>query len=148
MGMFPYVPRTVYFDPDSDLYDPGRTRQCFAEDADINNIFAKYRRTGILGDPLEVAKKAFFDDFSDVDFEASAQKIAAVKQAFDALPSDVRTRFENDPAQLLDFIDDPANESEAVDLGLLPRSAVEGEEEEPAVRETLPATEPDGEDTT
>ncbi len=145
MGMRPYVLRSVYFDPESDSFDPGRTRQSFAADADMNNIYSKYQRNGILGDPSAPVRKMFFGDFTDVDFNASANKLASVKQAFDALPSNVRDRFDNDPAQLLDFIVDPANKDEAVELGLLELPAPEPvpdpvpDPDPPVVPDPLPA---------
>ena len=36
-----------------------------------------------------------------------------------ALPAHLRARFENDPAQLIDFLGDENNRSEAEKLGLL-----------------------------
>ena len=43
---------------------------------------------------------------------------------FDNLPSDVRNRFNNNPAQLLDFVADPENKEEAIELGLLPKPEI------------------------
>ena len=36
-----------------------------------------------------------------------------------ALPSDVRSRFGNNPAELLDFLNDNSNYDEAIRLGLI-----------------------------
>jgi hypothetical protein len=40
-----------------------------------------------------------------------------------ALPADVRARFENDPANLLDFMVNPANNAECIKLGLIDRES-------------------------
>ena len=40
-------------------------------------------------------------------------------EMFDALPSRIRKRFNNSPAQLLEFLADTANVSEAISLGLI-----------------------------
>ena len=50
-----------------------------------------------------------------------------------ALPSRVRRRFDNDPAELMEFLADEANREEAVMLGLI-------EKEEPV----QPAPAPEG----
>ena len=46
-------------------------------------------------------------------------QIVAAQEAFNGLPAAVRKRFGNDPGQMLDFLDDPQNASEAVKLGLV-----------------------------
>lgn len=40
---------------------------------------------------------------------------------FDTLPSKLRLRFGNDPAEFLSFVEDPANDQEMIDLGLKPK---------------------------
>ena len=48
------------------------------------------------------------------------------QQSFESLPSELRGRFENDPAKLIDFLSDERNNAEAVKLGLkLERKAPE-----------------------
>ena len=47
----------------------------------------------------------------------------AADDAFMALPAAVRERFNNDPAELVDFVSDVNNRSEAIDLGLIPPPA-------------------------
>lgn len=138
-----------------------RTKQQFAHEADVNNIMARYRRTGLLVDPAAVnqSRVARYGDFSGgVDFQAAQNKIALVRNAFGELPSDIRRLFDNDPAQLLDYISDPANADEAAELGLLtaaeaaelkgpapaleaPPAPSEGSESEPVAPIESPPTE-------
>lgn len=94
------------------------TKPEFAKESDINRIMAKYQRTGILGDPLAYKQGVYGDFTSANDFSEAMRKIAAVENLFDSLPSDIRSRFENDPAKLIDFVNDPANEAEAVKMRL------------------------------
>ena len=98
------------------------TQQHFAADADINNIIAKYASTGVLGDPLNPGTiTPMFDDFTNVlDYHTAQTYIANALQSFAALPSDLRLRFNNDPGQLIAFIQDDNNREEAVRLGIIP----------------------------
>lgn len=100
--------------------DPVMVQQQFGEEADINNIMAKYDRTGVLpsreGSP-------FFGDFSDgVDYMDARTRVLEAQDAFGRLPARVRDRFRNDPAELLEFVRNPGNVEEARKLGLLPPS--------------------------
>lgn len=52
-------------------------------------------------------------------------KVSGIKQRFEALPSQLRLRFENDPGKLLAYLDDPKNRPEAVRLGLVPMTDAE-----------------------
>lgn len=95
--------------------EPSLTKQHFVKDADIRTILARYAKTGILGDPT---RKPIFGDFSQTDYEVSLNAVAHVKSNFELLAAPLRGRFNNDPAQLLAFIADPANKEEAIKLGL------------------------------
>lgn len=99
---------------------PSLTQQQFAADADINNIMAKYSKTGCLVDPiLTPSRKPSFGDFSGVpEFQAAQDLLAQSFEAFDAMPSHLRARFSNDPVNLLAFLEDPSNRDEAVRLGI------------------------------
>ncbi len=55
------------------------------------------------------------------------------QENFMRLPANIRKRFDNDPAQLIEFINDPNNLDEAINIGLakepekpLPGSKVDG----------------------
>lgn len=108
--------------------DESRTKQSFAKEADINTIMARYRKTGLLVDPaaLNSSRQAVYGDFSDgTDFQEFQNRIAAVQSAFGCLSASMRSRFKNDPAVLLDFIADPANAAEALELGLITKAESE-----------------------
>lgn len=101
--------------------EPSLTQQHFAEECDINNIVEKYMITGILGDPLGEGSclPQYVDCTTVEDFHAAQTIIAHASQAFDLLPASLRKRFNNDPAQLLAFLEDESNREEAVKLGLV-----------------------------
>lgn len=99
-------------------YYPERSRVKpeFYRESRMSTIIAKYRKTGILGDPARRA--AVFGDFSSgADFAEAMRKVTQAQQNFEALPADVRAKFENDPEKLYAFITDPVNKEEAVKLG-------------------------------
>jgi len=88
-------------------------------DVDINNVMKKYRVTGFLESN---AQEAQYGDFSNAtDFHDMKNRIIEAESDFAKLPSHLRTRFNNDPGQLLSFLDDPQNLSEAQELGLCPK---------------------------
>lgn len=96
--------------------EPSLTRQSEAKDADINNIVARFTQTGMV----PVVEAGRFADVSEVgDFRAVRDHINAVTDEFMQLDARVRARFDNDPARLIDWLADPANEAEAEKLGLV-----------------------------
>lgn len=94
-----------------------RTKPEFYKDCNMNNIMAKYRRTGVLGDPIKRA--GFYGDFSSgADFAEMMRKTTNAQSAFNELPAFIRSRFQNDPQQLVEFLHDSKNDAEAIELGL------------------------------
>lgn len=97
---------------------PGRTKQADADEADINNIIARYLKTGMA--PITDLTRGSFRDVSRVgDFAGVLRKVTAAQAGFRALPSKLRSRFGNDPVQLIEFLSDNGNLEEASRLGLV-----------------------------
>lgn len=96
--------------------DQGRTKQSFKDECDINNIMARFQRTGQL--PV-TNRTPTYGDIADLDFQGAMDLVAAGREMFATLPAKVRERFANDPAKLLQFMQDPENTPEARKLGLL-----------------------------
>lgn len=112
--------KTIDF-PETDPKSVSKTQQQFKEEADINNVMMKYQKTGILGNILD-QRQPFHGDFTTgFEFQEAQNMIAETTQKFEALPSDLRERFGNSPAKLLDFIADPQNRIEAEKLNLIER---------------------------
>lgn len=99
--------------------DKSRALQSAKDECDINNIMANWRRTGIITHGQIAEGK--YEDLADVptDYHESMNRIIEAQEAFASLPSSVRKQFNNDPAQLLDNISDPANRQILIDAGLL-----------------------------
>lgn len=92
------------------------TEQSHKQGCEINNILAKYHKTGVLE---HVNKhQAQYGDATSLDFQNAMQTVINAQTMFDDLPSKLRNRFQNDPAQFLDFVQNEENIDEMIKLGL------------------------------
>lgn len=99
--------------------DQSRTKQSFAEEADINTIVRRFHLTGQL--PTDVRMPQYADFTEIVTFQDAMNAIRAAEESFMAMPAEIRTRFHNDPAEFVQFCGDEKNKDEAVKLGLVPK---------------------------
>ena len=97
------------------------TRQEFKAEADINTIMARYQRTGELPAINVVAPQ--YLDVTGMDFQEHMNAIREAQELFDALPSQIRNRFQNDPGEFIDFCGDSNNHPELARMGLLSAEA-------------------------
>lgn len=102
-------------------------QQHFKDECDIHNIL---RRIENGGDPAVLqARKGFYADLTEIPVDSLSDAYDAVETAeaaFDALPSDVRSRFNNDPYEFVQFCD---NASPAEVAALFGEKAVPTEPE-------------------
>ena len=101
---------------------PSLTQQQFAEEADINNIIASYNTTGLLTNPLlQSAREPLYGDFSNLpeDYLQVQNQLLEAQTQFMELPAKIRQRFNNNPADLISFLQNPENVEEAISLGLV-----------------------------
>jgi len=92
-------------------------QQQFAEETDINTIVRRFGVTGEL--PVSVRHPMVGDFTAVTDFQSALNALRQAEAGFADLPARVRARFDNDPGQLLLFLDDEANRKEAVELGIV-----------------------------
>jgi phage internal scaffolding protein len=117
--------------------EPTRAQQHHREECDINVILERFGKTGHL--PVN-AISGTYGDFSGVhDYHSALNAIIASEAEFDALPAQIRNRFQNDPANLVQFLDNPDNRAEAEKLGLVAISPTANYE--PAKAAEKPVTE-------
>lgn len=101
-----------------------RTQQQFKEEADINTIVARVKR----GD-VPPFFPGTYGDFSNVpNFHAAMNQVLAARESFMRLPARIRRRFDNSPAELVDFLSDPANLQEAIELKIVEKPKPEAED--------------------
>jgi phage internal scaffolding protein len=95
----------------------GQTEQAHEKQCDMNYILRDYQKTGLVKHAK--AHEGQYDDVTVSDFQDAMFLVTEAKNMFDALPSNIRTRFENDPAKFLGFVQNPANGDELKALGIL-----------------------------
>lgn len=79
--------------------DEGLVQQQFANEVDINTIM---KRFGINGSMPFGNAQGVYGDFSGIEsYEDALRKIEEADRKFMSLPPDVRERFNNDPAELI-----------------------------------------------
>lgn len=114
------------------MLEESRTIQSAADECDINKIVARAK----AGDDITSlfrTRPGQYRDMTEIPTDLR-DAIAIVQRAdalFMALDANVRERFGNNPAKMIDFLKDPQNRKEAIELGL-----VKGKETDEAL-ETL-----------
>jgi len=97
--------------------EPTLAQQNFKDECDINHIVKQFGLTGELpGHPLNPQ----YGDFTGVlDYHSAVNAVLSAQDEFMELPAQMRSRFNNDPALLIDFLGNEENREEAIKLGLV-----------------------------
>jgi len=93
------------------------TKQSFKDECDINNVMGRYLTSGEM--PLINQQAPQYLDVTGYDYQSAMELVAGAQSLFEEIPSDIRNRFQNDPAQFLDFCSNPKNREEMAEMGLL-----------------------------
>jgi phage internal scaffolding protein len=97
--------------------EPTLAQQHARDECDINTIVRRFGLTGELPNNVRVPR---YGDFTGVsDYQTAMNMVMEANAAFMQLPAEVRSRFNNDPGALVDFISDDSNRAEAEKLGLV-----------------------------
>ena len=109
--------------------DPSLAQQNFKDETDINFIVRQFGLTGELpGKPLSPQ----YGDFTGVlDYHSAVNAVLAAQDDFMELPAHMRSRFNNDPAELIDFLSKEENREEATKLGLVAAKPISEPSETP-----------------
>ena len=97
--------------------DPSLTQQQFKEESDINTIVARFGITGIMPENFGMPSSSDFTETVS-DYHTALNMVRQADEDFMLLPANVRERFRNDPQNLMDFVENPANLAEARELKL------------------------------
>nr|QJB19298.1 MAG: internal scaffolding protein [Microvirus sp.] len=97
--------------------EPSLAQQHFKDECDINNILRQFNITGQL--PTSPLQPRYGDFTGIYDYHSALNSVIAAEDGFMALPADIRSRFLNDPANLIDFLANEENRDEAIKLGLI-----------------------------
>jgi len=99
-------------------HEKTKAQEQFKDECDINNIMAKYQKTGEFTGAIRSG--GMYSDFSQItDYHDMVNTVTYAQEAFMLLPANIRARFSNDPGQLLSFLQEDSNYDEAVTLGLV-----------------------------
>jgi len=97
--------------------DPSLAQQHMKDECDINVIVERF---GVTGELPTAPVSPQFGDFSGIsDYHTAINAVRASEEAFMALPAKIRARFDHDPNALLQFLNDPINRDEAIEIGLI-----------------------------
>lgn len=126
MGFFRPIPKEVRERTDFNNTDPetgevyeSMTRQSEMASCDIHNILKQFSQTGFEQLVRERAAQGQYADLTSLpDYQEALNVVLDAQAAFAALPSQVRDRFHNNPEEFIAFVGDPANQDEAIRLGL------------------------------
>lgn len=101
---------------------PSKTQQNFKEEANINTMVRKHlqspNRMGAMGNPM-ATRRLQFGEVPAESYHEMLNKVTDVQNLFRTIPSRIRGRFNNNPYQLLRWLEVPENRDEAVKLGLI-----------------------------
>lgn len=94
------------------------TRQEFAAECDVNNLMARYEKTGMF--PQVEREPRYMNLVGVPDFHAAMQLVIDAEAAFMSLPATVRREFDNDPGRFVEFAQDKENLPQMREWGLAP----------------------------
>ncbi len=93
------------------------TEQHHKEACDIHNIMARYDATGLL-EHVNQHQGTYGDFTSAPDLLEAHRAIQETQEMFDSLPSKMRREFGDDPVNYIEFMQNPSNYDQIVDMGL------------------------------
>lgn len=110
--------------------DPSLAQQHMHDDTDINKLMERYTVTGELP---QLTTPPLQGDFTNVlSYQDALNLMREAQASFDAMPARIRNRFDNDPAQFVDFFSNEANRDEIRQMGLWSPEAVKAWEDKAA----------------
>jgi len=98
--------------------EKGRTKQSFRDQCNINNIVDKARKTGLI--THQNSRTPVYQDCTKIpNYQESLEIVIHASNMFSELDARTRERFSNDPAKMIEFLQNEDNIEEAVKLGLV-----------------------------
>ncbi|WNK14882.1 MAG: internal scaffolding protein [Microvirus sp.] len=98
-------------------FSEDKCMQQFIAECDINTILSRYKQTGILPETRNASPQ--YLDATAYDYQQAMDVVAEAQSLFYNMPSAIRARFDNDPAQLLEFVHNPRNLDESIAMGFI-----------------------------
>lgn len=95
-----------------------RTEQAHKGDCDIDQIMAR-ARNGQSPDYMRENAGVFDEAATPIEYLDALLVTVRANTLFEEQPSHIRNRFQNDPSKFLEFVKNPANREEMVQLKML-----------------------------
>lgn len=102
--ILPYGPKVEVL---SDTVGKSMTKQNHKDECDVNQILAKFQRTGAMTHVRE--RSGEYMDVDPVTYKEAMDIAAAAQTMFADLPSALRDYFGNDPEAFLEYTQNPQN---------------------------------------
>jgi len=115
---------------------PRRTKQEFKGECDVNRIVDLFRKGAPL--PVQIHQGQFADVSELGDYKTALDTVMEAEAVFKTLPMAVKERCDNSVAGFLDFVNDPDNAEDLIELGLVAKPEVA------IATDPAPASVPDG----
>ena len=96
----------------------------YKDECDLNVIIGRLTPEQ-LEDRLAASQGVYGDFYDVMSYSEAKQLVINAEQAFDRLDAKLRKQFDNDPQKLIEFLDDPTNDEEAIKLGLKAKPKVQ-----------------------
>jgi phage internal scaffolding protein len=104
-------------DKGNHVFEESKTEQSHKSEVDINNI-VKRAGSGELIAKVNALQNWTYDDVTSNDFQEAMNAIIKARDTFSSVPSAIRKQFDNDPAKFMDFVRNPENKDQLVEMGL------------------------------
>jgi len=118
------------------------TQQHFQEECDIINIIKRHDRNGIIEHVHR--GQARYGDFSEVtDYREALDLVKNAQEEFMTIPSDIRKQFDNNPGKFYEFVSNPDNKNELIEMGFIketPEAVALSSATEPTLKSGEPST--------
>jgi len=119
----PVTPRNQYNHarPGTDNQEPSLTKQSFRDETNINNIMARYVKTGIIEHINSLP--GTFGFVPNIDFREAQEIVLEGQKKFAELPAIIREKFNHNPAEFVEFCLNPTSTPDLAAMGLLDEAA-------------------------
>lgn len=126
--------------------EPSITVQYEKEACDINNIIANYQKSGQV-QHLNKRQGGYGDVSAATSYQEALELVERAEEEFSRLPAKLRFKLDNDPYKFLEYVNNPENYDEMVELGLAeersdpgqaPKTGKEPKPKAPEAKDTEP----------
>lgn len=94
-------------------------KQSFKDEVDVNNVVARFERTGVLPEPRG-GEPLYLDVAEFPSYQEAMARVREVESFFAGLPAETREAFDNDAVAFADWAMDEKNLEAAKQLGVQP----------------------------